>query len=222
MEASYTLSPQTIEGAVMQWYDDDSFRERLDDDDQLVLVAERDGEILAFSESVVLESDGDADLNWLHVDPDYRGDGIARALFVETRERLTETGVTRLRGRVLRDNTDGIEFYEHLGFSKVGEDHVDIDGTDYTEHVYVEDEPSDLTRATTAEGKEVFVDPDDAFRASLAPFLAVYSDPDRERRWGNFCTNCESLDTAVDSMGRVECNDCGNQSKATRWDAAYM
>jgi hypothetical protein len=30
------------------------------------------------------------------------------------------------------------------------------------------------------------------------------------------------MDVAVDTMGRIECNDCGNVSKATRWDAAYM
>ncbi|WP_254543721.1 GNAT family N-acetyltransferase [Halomarina pelagica] len=222
MEASYTLSPQTIEGAVKQWYSDEAFAERIEDDDQLVLVAEEGGEPRAFSESVVLDEEGDADLNWLHVDPDYRGEGIASALFAETRERLEEMGGTRLHGRVLRDNTDGNQFYRHLGFQKVGEDHVDIDGTDYVENVYVEGEPTELEAVTTDDGKRVYVDHDDAFRASLGPFFTAFSDTDRETRWGYYCGNCGSLDIAVDTMDRVHCNECGNVSKASRWDAAYL
>jgi hypothetical protein len=26
----------------------------------------------------------------------------------------------------------------------------------------------------------------------------------------------------MDSMERLECNDCGNQKKPVRWDAAYL
>jgi primosomal protein N' len=36
------------------------------------------------------------------------------------------------------------------------------------------------------------------------------------------CSNCESFDIAMDSMERLECNDCGNQKKPTRWDASYL
>ncbi|MFD1512297.1 GNAT family N-acetyltransferase [Halomarina rubra] len=223
MEASYTLSPQTIEGAVAQWYDDEALSEKLDDEDLVMLVAEDDdGALLGFSEAVLIEDGGDGDLNWLHVDPDYRGDGIARTLFESTRERLSDMGASRMRGRVLRDNTAGNDFYEYFGFAKVGDDKVDIDGSDYVENVYVEDEPEELEAITNDEGRELFVDYNDSERATLAPFLAVYTGPTRDDRWGYYCTNCESLDVAVDTMGRVECNECGNVSKATRWDAAYM
>ena len=223
MEASYTLSPQTIEGAVTQWYDDETIAEKLDDEDLVILVVEDDdGDVLGFSEAVLLDVDGDGDLNWLHVDPDYRGDGIARRLFEATRERLTEMGANRMRGRVLRDNTAGNDFYEHLGFVKAGDDRVDIDGSDYVENIYVEDEPKALEPMTTDDGRELYVDYNDSDRATLAPFLAVYTDTDRRDRWGYYCSNCEGTDVAVDSMGRIECNECGNVSKATRWDAAYL
>ena len=53
------------------------------------------------------------------------------------------------------------------------------------------------------------------------PFRVVYADSDGERRWGFFCTNCESFDTAVDSMGRIQCNRCSNFHKAEEWDAAH-
>jgi hypothetical protein len=58
-------------------------------------------------------------------------------------------------------------------------------------------------------------------RGNKAPFRVVYLDSEGERRWGFFCANCESLDTAVDSMGRIQCNDCSNFHKAEEWDAAH-
>jgi ribosomal protein S18 acetylase RimI-like enzyme len=221
LEASYTLSPQTIEGAVKQWYNEETFRETLDDEAMVVLVAERDGDIVGFSEGQLVTEGGDGDLNWLHVDPDYRGEGIARTLFDATRERLMDMGASRMRGRVLQDNTGGNEFYEYFGFTKAADETVDIDGTNHIENVYVETEPGEL-EAISADGKEVYIDYDDSERASMAPFLRAYSDPDRERRYGYYCSNCESIDAAVDAMGRIECNNCGNISKATRWDGAYM
>ena len=49
----------------------------------------------------------------------------------------------------------------------------------------------------------------------------VYADPEGERRWGFFCTNCETFDNAVDAMGRIQCNQCANFHKAEEWDAAH-
>lgn len=58
-------------------------------------------------------------------------------------------------------------------------------------------------------------------RGNKSPFRVVYSDPDGYRRWGFFCTNCESFDNAVDSMGRIQCNRCSNFHRAEEWDAAH-
>ncbi len=58
-------------------------------------------------------------------------------------------------------------------------------------------------------------------RGAKAPFYAVYSDPDGETRWGFYCGNCHTLDNAVDPMGRVQCNECSNRTKAEEWDAAH-
>ena len=60
-----------------------------------------------------------------------------------------------------------------------------------------------------------------AEKGNKGPFRVVYADPDGERRWGFFCTNCESFDNAVDSMGRIQCNRCSNFHKAEEWDAAH-
>ncbi len=221
MQASYTLSPQTIEGAVKQWYDDEAFEEKLNDPDAVLLIAEEGGEVRGFSEAVLVNEGGDGDMNWLHVDPDYRGEGIARRLFDETRERLTEKGAERMRGRVLRNNTAGNEFYEHMGFIRVADSSVEIDDTEYVENIYVESEPEEL-EPVTIDGQELYIDYNDSTRATIAPFLAVYTDTSREDRYGYYCANCESTDIAVDTMGRIECNECGNTSKAQRWDAAYL
>ena len=74
---------------------------------------------------------------------------------------------------------------------------------------------------TTPDGDELYVATDEAERGSDGAFLAVYRSPDHEERYGWFCTNCESFDNAMDSMGRIECNSCGNLRKPTEWDNAH-
>lgn len=74
---------------------------------------------------------------------------------------------------------------------------------------------------TTPGGETVHVTREEGDRGAEAPFFVAYLTPDRERRYGWFCGHCESLDTAMDPMGRVECNRCGNYRKPTTWDAAH-
>lgn len=221
LEASYTLSPQTIESAVKQWYADDVLSEKFNDEDLIFLVADRDGEIVGFAEGDVVAEGGDGDLLWLHVDPDYRGENLGNSLFHAIHDRLMEMGASRLRGRVLRDNSSGNDFYEQHGLAKASEERVEIDGTTYIENIYVENEPAPI-ESVAVNGSEVYIDPDDSERGSVAPFLVAYTDTERTERYGYYCSHCGSTDVAMDSMGRAECNECGNQRKATRWDAAYM
>lgn len=229
LEASYTLSPGTIKGAVRQWYADDAWSEKLDAPDGIVLVAERDGTVVGFTEGVVDAtgdqrksiSKGDGDLLWLHVDPDYRGEGIGNELFHAIRETLMEHGATRIRGRVLRDNADGNEFYRQHGLVRATDERIDIDGTEYVENIYVEEESSPIESVVAGNG-ELYLDPDDTERGSVAPFLVAYEDKERTERYGFYCSNCTSIDIAMDAMGRAECNDCGNLRKPTRWDAAHL
>jgi hypothetical protein len=74
---------------------------------------------------------------------------------------------------------------------------------------------------TTPEGETVHVDREEAERGSEGPFFVAYLTPERERRYGWFCANCDTFDNAMDSMGRIECNVCGNFRKPTEWDAAH-
>ncbi|MXR42622.1 GNAT family acetyltransferase [Halobaculum sp. WSA2] len=77
-----------------------------------------------------------------------------------------------------------------------------------------------LDAVETAAG-ELYVDRADGERGSKSPFYHVYADEAGETRWGYFCGNCETVNNAMDSMGRIECNECGNMRKPEEWDAAH-
>ena len=219
MEASYSLSPSTIESAIQQWYGVDSFAEKLDDDEVLLLVAERDGEPVAFSESAIVDDRGD--IHWLHVAAMHRGEGVGQALYEETRSRLEDAGAQTIRGLVLAMNSEGNRFWEDRGLMKVGEGRVEIDGTAFVENVYVDQDHVDL-QPIVVDDRKLYVDRTDSDRGSNGPFYTVYSDEERDSKYGYYCGACESMVTSMDSMGRLSCDECGNQMKPTRWDAAYM
>ncbi|WP_129113299.1 DUF5816 domain-containing protein [Halegenticoccus tardaugens] len=73
----------------------------------------------------------------------------------------------------------------------------------------------------TADGTAVYVDRATGERGSKAPFFVVYATDAGETRWGYLCGNCETVDNAMDTMGRIECNVCGNIRKPEEWDAAH-
>lgn len=68
---------------------------------------------------------------------------------------------------------------------------------------------------------ELFVDRAAGDRGSKGAFFHAYDDADGESRWGFLCANCEAADNAVDTMGRIECNECGNVRKPDGWDDAH-
>jgi len=79
----------------------------------------------------------------------------------------------------------------------------------------------ELDRTQTAEGETVYIDRTDTERGSVGPFYVVYATTDRTDRWGFHCSACESFDNAMDTMGRIVCNQCENIRKAEEWDAAH-
>ncbi|EMA50123.1 acetyltransferase [Halococcus salifodinae DSM 8989] len=231
MEASYSLSPRAIESAITEWYDTDGIATKIDEPDALLLVAEDEGEIRGFSESDLVTDGGNGDLLWLHVDPAYRGEGIGTELFEATREALFDMGASQLRAKVIEDNAEGNDFYEDFDFEMVDTDEVEIDDETYVENIYMKagtaaaDSEPDIAEGpvTTPDGQEMYVNEEEVERGSKGPFFTSYTQPDfgEEHKYGYFCANCETLDNAMDTMGRVKCNDCGNLRKATRWDATY-
>ncbi|MFB6189485.1 MAG: GNAT family N-acetyltransferase [Halapricum sp.] len=230
LEASYSLSPEAITSAIEEWYAEPRLAETMDAEDRLLLVAEVDGQVVGFSEStleetaVFEESSDDQQkgmLLWLHVDPAHRGEGIGTELFDATREQLRDQGASVVQGRVLAENTEGNSFFDRYGFVKTGKREIEIDGRTHVENVYVE-EPAGMQPIELADGTTVFVDRDESDRGSLAAFHPVYTDEAGTERYGYYCASCETLANAMDAMGRIECDNCGNSRKPTRWDAAYM
>jgi len=78
-----------------------------------------------------------------------------------------------------------------------------------------------MNERTGPDGEPLFVDTEAGERGSNGPFFAAFRGADRTHRWGYLCGNCESFATAMDSMGRIECTDCGNRRKPDEWDAAH-
>ena len=79
----------------------------------------------------------------------------------------------------------------------------------------------ELDASTTADGDRVYIDRTRGERGAEGPFYVVFADADAHTRWGFACGNCGSLDTAMDTMGRIQCTDCGNLRKPDEWDAAH-
>ena len=220
MQASYSLDPKAIIGAIEEWYDENRLRNMLEDEEKVLLVAVVDEQVVGFSDSVIT-GENTAELLWLHIDPDYRGEDIGIELFKATQNHLASLGAGNLRGRVLADNAGGNAFYKNRGLEKVGEEEVTIDGTPYVENVYAEVE-SERMEEIEGEDGVVYVDHQSEETGSIAPFHVVYTDPSGEEIYGYWCSKCHSLANAMDAMGRIQCDECGNARKPTRWDAAYL
>lgn len=230
LRESYThfLGEETIDDAVENWYDD-GFGEELGSEDFLVLVAEDDEGPIAFSQSeFVGEGQTEGQIRWIHVDPEARGGGTGVRLLARTRERLIEDGAENIRATVLEENEFGNEFYAENGFERAGTIEVDIAGKSHTENVFVEAEKRDeeagwrALEPVESDGETIYVSYGEPARGSEAPFYTAYEGENGEDRYGWFCGNCDSLDNAMDAMGRIQCNACGNRRKATRWDASYL
>jgi ribosomal protein S18 acetylase RimI-like enzyme len=221
MKASYSLGPATIEAAVEEWFGDEALTDKLDDDEYRLVAAEDDSSLVCFAECVVHEKGEAGDIHWIHVSPEYRGEGIGEELFEHVESTLGELGAEYVRGLVLANNADGTAFYHGHGFEQVGEREIEIDGSTYTEHIY-HDQELDRFAVVEDDGRELYVDHSDVDRGSLSVFYRVYTDRDTEELYGYQCGNCESLANAMDAMGRIECSECGNTRKPTRWDAAYL
>jgi ribosomal protein S18 acetylase RimI-like enzyme len=232
LEASYGfLDEGTVEGAVERWYSADALAEALADPDVVFLLVEDDDGVVAFSESVLVHRDDSTtgELDWLHVRPEARYGGVGSRLLERTEQALVEMGADRIQGLVLSGNEEGASFYADNGYSEIGRRDVEIDGESFEEVIYrraeTPGETTDITLTETTEtedGATVYLAEDEAERGTEAPFVPVYRGADRTGRYGFFCTNCHSLDVAMDSMGGAECAVCGNTRRPTRWDAVYL
>ena len=222
MATSYALAPATIEAIVDEWFDDGQV---LQTDaagaDRKTLVADRTGVVIGVVDVVDGPTPETGEIRWLHVHPDFRGEGIGTALLDRAVEWLDEVDTPHVRCLVLADNATGDEFYRSRGYERVGEREVEIDGTPRTIYVYGDEDDPAVTVLSESD-RELYADEDDPRPGSLGPFFVVYDDAERTHRYGYQCGHCDGLSTAMDPMGRIECESCGNTRAPTSWDSAYL
>lgn len=220
LQTSYSLSPSAITSAVDEWYDENRLKDMLADEEKLLLVVDVDGQVVGLSDSE-LSGEGSAALLWLHIDPDYRGEGYGISLYEATREKLAERGAESVQSEVLADNAGGNAFYQDRGLSKVGEKEVKIDGTTHIEHVYTEVTHEGI-EPVEVDGETVYIDYENTVKGSLGPFYVVYTEETGEEIYGYWCSVADKIANAMDTMGRIRCDESGNTKKPTRWDSAYL
>lgn len=227
LDASYShaVDAETREQALDAWYETETVVERLANDDTEFIVAVEDGTVVGVVQGELIEGhDLVGQIDWLHVDPDHRGEGIGSDLLARLETRLREQGVDVIEGRVLAANTAGGAFYESHSFTEAGERTVEIGGREFTEHRYRKryDDHEPVLTPFESDSEQLYVATDEHDRGSVGLFYAAYSDTDRTERYGYVCGNCNSANVGMDPMGRLECSDCGNTRKPTRWDSAYL
>ena len=230
LAASYddTLPEGVIDDSVERWYDAAGLAEDVERGDTVFLIAVENDSVVGFAQSYVAhQREVVGDVDWIHVDPTRRNEGIGSELLGAIEAELRDRGVERVEARVLAANEAGVDFYGDHGFEPAGETTVEIGGEAFVERrfsrrVDEEDDGSVVLEARRGpDGERLFVDYDTRERASLGPFYVAYADRDRTDRYGWFCSQCEGFGAAMDAMGRVECA-CGNRRKPSRWDAAYL
>ncbi|MEF8801984.1 MAG: GNAT family N-acetyltransferase [Halolamina sp.] len=199
--------------------------ETIDDEENAVVVAEEDGEIVGFSQASIVEGpDTVGRIEWIHVDPDHRGSGVGSRLLDRIEAELASAGASRIEGRVLEANQEGKTFYKQRGYKQGATRELRLGSDWVTERSFVREYEEPTTtgineQRETESGETVIIAYDDSARGSKGPFYGAYLDPERETRYGWYCGVCDSLDVNMDAMGRLECDNCGNRRKATRWDA---
>jgi ribosomal protein S18 acetylase RimI-like enzyme len=140
--SDYSLTRETAEAAVGDWYGDERMRAEIDSDDSPVVVAEQengDG-VVGFAHGVVSPTEGFGTVLRLYVDPDRRREGVGRALLEAIEARLVED-CHRLQATVLSANEAGRAFYRAAGYEETGESETTIGGEQYPEVVLERDAP---------------------------------------------------------------------------------
>lgn len=229
MEASYAVSPDTIEGILDDQFNPDRLADLVDDEDSVLLVATDEGHLGGFVEAEIDGEEGT--LHWLHVATEFRGMGMGSGLFEAARDRLHEEGVESVRARELADNAEGQGFFESFGFEKAQQERIEVASEELVVEIYAEDEAeTDGEDQTDDEPQEtvetddgtVHIDREEELPGESGPFYVAYSDEDHEEQYGFYCGSCESIVEAVDSMDRIECGTCGNLNKPDEWDGGYL
>ena len=247
LTASYALSPQQIEALLEDDFDRERLESTFNSSDAITLVADStiNGGETTIGGIIEAQFEGDTSkIRWLFVDPEHRGKGIGTQLFETAVETFREQGTEHVTASTFEANMEGEQFFERLGFEQTNDQQVEVAGESLVEHVYAEhsteaevtgesdageeadtvlpnmETTNGVTTATTDDGQQVYLDRTEEDSGTEGPFVVVYTDEEQTDQFGYYCTNCGSLDTVMDNMGRIECSNCSN-THAERSDEAY-
>jgi N-acetylglutamate synthase-like GNAT family acetyltransferase len=247
LTASYALSPDGIEGIIEEVFAEDLLRERIESDDASLYVADVDDVLAGF---VQISADGDVGtIRWLEVDPERRGLGVGTALFGRAVSEIDDRSGNP-QAVTLAASTSSGSFFERLGFERVEERSIEVAGEDIVEYVYAEsdtgtpadsgdsgqegtspdaepgpadDEDVDLPDEIETNGEETVYPGGEPIAGSEGRFVATFTDEARSDEYGYYCLNCGTTDVSMGSMDRLECNNCGNESRdGEDYDASYL
>ncbi|WP_254521558.1 GNAT family N-acetyltransferase [Natrinema caseinilyticum] len=126
------LEADVIDRTVDNWYTDDSMP--LEAPGTVVLVAEKDDDLVGFTHAVAQGEK--ADILRMYVHPDHQGEGVGSTLHERLIAELETYDVDRVRSIDFAFNDTSRAFYEGLGFEQTDEGEVEIDGEYYPEAVY--------------------------------------------------------------------------------------
>lgn len=228
-QTSYSLSPIEIETILERVFGEEALTERLETTDSAVFVVEQPDESGDPAIAGAAELDADSTLRWLHVDPNFRGQGIGTALFERSRAEAARRNDPP-RARILQAADEGSGFLERFGLEQSGTAVLEFDEEEFPEHVYTStgggSEPNEpeveVPSTVRVEGTETVLDREDPVPGTEAPFYPLYEQADDDQRYGYFCSNCGHTDVVADGLDRLECEHCGNLHRADQWDDAYL
>lgn len=233
-QASYALSPLDIEAIIEIEFAAEPLTSRLDEDGQLLLVAEEDDSILGFVQGRVIDGDS-GEITWLHVSPTDRGQGVGTELFEHMLADLRERAVEEIHAVVLADNQEGGEFFKQFEFETHDQTDREFDERTLNVEVYrnqrvdagqEENEEEEYTvpegEQITVEGETRYLDSQEAISGDEGEFLFVFEESDLEEHFGFYCTNCGTFTDSVDGQGTVVCEECGNEHRPEEWDGSYL
>jgi len=135
------LTRESTREAVTEWYDADRLElDAVAADTGLIVACEdadedRTGPVIGFVHGVVDEATGT--LLRVYVDPEYRGEGVGRALVEYAIDDFGTRGVQRVEAMVLAANEPGNEFYRSLGFELVQRATTTVGGEPHDENIYL-------------------------------------------------------------------------------------
>jgi ribosomal protein S18 acetylase RimI-like enzyme len=241
MTSSYALSPDQIESIVEEEFGEDVLRNEIETAEIGPFVAEIDGVIAGF---VDVASDEDlSTIRWLHVDPERRGQGVGTALFERALSEIEDHGGDP-RAITLSSNTGSGAFFERMEFERVEERQTEVADVDEVEYLYAEagtQESAESGSATSEstpdiedvdlpeeieageDGDRTVYPGEELIEGAEGPFVATYTDDARTEEYGYYCLNCGSTDVAMDSMDRIQCENCGNSFQpGETYDASYL